>query len=162
MTRFASALLAAVLVATLSLGPGASNRVLLDPASAAPAEHAASNTLLLARVAPPAGGALAALSQPPARAPIASERIYFVMTDRYANGDTANDRGGQTGARSNTGYDPTDPGWFHGGDFKGLTGNCTSTTSGLARIKDLGFNSIWVGFADVPIQRGKCRRRRRR
>jgi glycosidase len=95
-------------------------------------------------VAPPAGAALAALAAPPARAPIASQRIYFVMTDRYANGDTSNDRGGLTGSRSATGYDPADVGWFHGGDFKGLTGNCTSTTTGLARLKDLGFNTVWV------------------
>jgi alpha-amylase len=141
---FASALLAAVVVAVLSLGPGASNRLLLAPASAAPAEHAGSNTLLLARVAPPGGAALDALSQPPAHAPIASERIYFVMTDRYANGDTSNDLGGQTGARPSTGYDPADPGGFHGGDFEGLTGNCTSPTTGLARIEELGFNAVWV------------------
>ena len=42
---------------------------------------------------------LAALSQPPSYAPIASQRIYFVMTDRYANGDPSNDRGGLSGGR---------------------------------------------------------------
>ncbi|MEX2646482.1 MAG: alpha-amylase family glycosyl hydrolase [Gaiellaceae bacterium] len=93
---------------------------------------------------PPAGEALAALAQPPARTALASQRIYFVMTDRYRNGDPANDRGGLTGGRGVTGYDPADIGWFHGGDFKGLTGDCTSTTAGLARIKDLGFSAIWV------------------
>ena len=61
-----------------------------------------------------------------ARSSIASQRIYFVMTDRYANGDPANDRGGRTGTRSVTGYDPADTGWFHGGDFRGLTGGCTT------------------------------------
>ena len=44
------------------------------------------------------------------------------MTDRYRNGDPANDRGGATGAARATGYDPADIGWFHGGDLKGLTG----------------------------------------
>ena len=29
--------------------------------------------------------------------PLASQRIYFVMTDRYANGDPSNDRGGSDG-----------------------------------------------------------------
>jgi glycosidase len=92
----------------------------------------------------PAGATLQQLSQPPARVALAGERIYFVMTDRYANGTTANDNGGVTGGPSVTGYDPANVGYFHGGDFKGLTGSCTSTTNGLARIKDLGFNAIWV------------------
>ena len=47
------------------------------------------------------------------------------MPDRYANGDAANDRGGLSGARGVTGYDPADIGWFHGGDYRGLTGDCT-------------------------------------
>ena len=93
---------------------------------------------------PPAGAELAALAQPPVRSSIASQRIYFVMTDRYANGDPANDRGGRSGARGVTGYDPADTGWFHGGDLKGLTGDCTGTRTGLARVKELGFTAIWV------------------
>ncbi len=84
------------------------------------------------------------LAQPPVRTSIASQRIYFVMTDRYANGDTSNDRGGVSGPRGVTGYDPTDEGWFHGGDLKGLTGDCTDARHGLARIKNLGFTSIWI------------------
>ena len=43
-----------------------------------------------------------------------------------------------------TGYDPTSTGWFHGGDFKGLTGVCNDTKTGLARLKSLGFNAVWV------------------
>ena len=66
------------------------------------------------------------------------------MTDRYANGDPANDRGGRTGAREVTGYDAADPGWFHGGDFAGLTGDCTDVRRGLARLRSLGFTAIWV------------------
>jgi glycosidase len=71
------------------------------------------------------------------------------MPDRYANGDTSNDTGGVSGNRSVTGYDPTSNAWFHGGDLKGLTGTCTDTTHGLARIKELGFNAIWVTPAVV-------------
>jgi glycosidase len=93
---------------------------------------------------PPRGAELAALAQPPVRTSIASQRIYFVMTDRYANGDPSNDRGGRTGQRTVTGFDPTDPGWFHGGDLEGLTGDCTGTTTGLARLKGLGFTAVWV------------------
>jgi len=104
---------------------------------------------------PPAGAELVALARAPVRTPIASERIYFVMTDRYANGDPSNDR--------LEGFDPADSGHFHGGDFKGLTGDCTgrkqvaapakparpltgiaSDAGGLARLKDLGFTAIWV------------------
>ena len=94
--------------------------------------------------APPSGSALETLSQPPARTTIASQRLYFVMPDRYANGDPTNDRGGLTGSRETTGYDPVDGGWFHGGDYVGLTGNCTDTSHGLARLKALGFTAIWV------------------
>jgi glycosidase len=68
---------------------------------------------------------------------LATQRIYFVMTDRYANGDPADDRGGKVGGPEITGYDPTSTAYFHGGDFKGLTAN-------LDRIKQLGFTSIWI------------------
>lgn len=98
----------------------------------------------LATPAPPSGAALEALSQPPARAAIASQRIYFVMTDRYRNGDPSNDSGGLSGGPGITGFDPSDIGYFHGGDFKGLTGDCTDTRHGLARLKELGFTGIWV------------------
>lgn len=93
---------------------------------------------------PPSGAALEALAKAPTYSAFASQRIYFVMPDRYANGDESNDRGGLTGLRSVTGYDPVDPGWYHGGDLKGLTGTCADTRTGLARVKDLGFTAIWV------------------
>src|ERR1700758_3843986 len=64
---------------------------------------------------PPTGAILAALSQPPAQSSLASQRIYFVMPDRYANGDTSNDTGGLTGSSGVTGYDPADSGYYHGG-----------------------------------------------
>ncbi|HEX3002886.1 MAG TPA: hypothetical protein VHO27_01635, partial [Angustibacter sp.] len=53
------------------------------------------------------------------RAPLTRERFYFVMADRFANGDKANDTGGLTGGRMETGFDPTDKGFYHGGDLKG-------------------------------------------
>ena len=73
-----------------------------------------------------------------------SRVIYFVMTDRYANGDAANDSGFLTGPRSVTGFDPTDIGFFHGGDLQGLTGGCTDSERGLQRLADLGFSGIWI------------------
>lgn len=97
-----------------------------------------------ADAAPPSGAELAALTQPPTFSSLASQRIYFGMPDRYANGDPGNDRGGLTGSSRVTGFEPADPAYFHGGDLKGLTGSCTDTHAGLARIKGLGFTAIWI------------------
>ena len=62
--------------------------------------------------------------------------IYFVMTDRYKDGDTSNDK--------LAGFDPTNTAFFHGGDLKGLIGNCSPGDDGLARIKSLGFTAVWL------------------
>jgi len=128
-------------VSTVALG------IVVAAVVAAPLASATSDLVFqkhkVSAPAPPAGAALTALAQPPSRRSLASQRIYFVVTDRYANGDPANDRGGRTGTRGVTGYDPADTGWFHGGDFRGLTGGCTTGT-GLARIKALGFTAVWV------------------
>ncbi len=87
--------------------------------------------------APPVGAALTALSQAPTQSSLASQRIYFVLPDRYANGDPANDTGGLSGPTGVTGFDPSSTGYYHGGDLKGLTAH-------LQRIKDLGFTALWV------------------
>jgi glycosidase len=87
--------------------------------------------------APPSPSEQAALAKPGAISSLASQRIYFVMPDRYSNGDPNNDRGGLTGSASATGYDPTDTGYFHGGDLKGLADR-------LQRIRDLGFTALWI------------------
>ena len=80
---------------------------------------------------------LTSLARPTVRGGAANSQIYFVMTDRFDNGDASNDEAGLTGFSAVTGYDPTDIGYFHGGDFKGLT-------SKLDYLKGLGFNSIWI------------------
>src|SRR3569623_133412 len=41
------------------------------------------------------------------------EVIYFLLPDRFDNGDPSNDRGGLTGDRLHTGYDPTAKGFYH-------------------------------------------------
>jgi pullulanase-type alpha-1,6-glucosidase len=81
------------------------------------------------------------------RAGLTKERYYFVMTDRFANGDTANDSGGLSGGASVTGYDPTNNGYYHGGDLKGLQGK-------LDYIKGLGTTAIWLtpSFKNRPVQ----------
>lgn len=84
---------------------------------------------------------------PPPRSPIAGERFYFVMTDRYRDGDRLNNTGGKVGPISVTGYEPTSDAYFHGGDLRGLTGNCDiddPDDHGLARLARLGFTAIWI------------------
>lgn len=75
------------------------------------------------------------------------EVIYFLLPDRFENGDTKNDTGGIKGDRLKTGYDPTHKGFFHGGDLKGLI-------SRLDYIKGLGATAIWLApiFKNKPVQ----------
>ncbi len=75
------------------------------------------------------------------------ERFYFVMPDRFSNGETANDRGGLTGPREVTGFDSSRKGWYHGGDLKGMI-------SKLDYIKRLGTTAIWLtpSFKNKPVQ----------
>ena len=70
-----------------------------------------------------------------ARTGIDKEVIYFVMPDRYRNGDVSND--------DLPGFNPAHTAFFHGGDLRGLTGNCVDD-DGLARLKKLGFTAIWL------------------
>ncbi|MFI8303187.1 pullulanase-type alpha-1,6-glucosidase [Streptomyces sp. NPDC085927] len=96
---------------------------------------------------PPAPPSDATLAKAPARHDLTREQFYFVLPDRFANGDTKNDRGGLTGSRLSTGYDPTDKGFYQGGDLKGLTRK-------LDYIKGLGTTSIWMAplFKNQPVQ----------
>jgi glycosidase len=87
--------------------------------------------------APPVGAELARLAAPPAASALSSQRIYFALVDRYRNGDTANDRGGESGGFELTGHAPADSGGFHGGDLEGLTDD-------LERIRELGMTAIWI------------------
>ncbi|KUM82230.1 pullulanase-type alpha-1,6-glucosidase [Streptomyces curacoi] len=96
---------------------------------------------------PPAPPSDAKLAAEPARHDSTREQFYFVLPDRFANGDTGNDKGGLTGSRLATGYDPTDKGFYQGGDLKGLTRK-------LDYIKGLGTTSIWMApiFKNQPVQ----------
>ena len=85
--------------------------------------------------------------------PFARESIYFVVTDRFVNGDPSNDQRGQGGRDpalrsfdrplqnahgANIGY--------LGGDFKGIVDNA-------GYIRDMGFTSVWVTpIVDNPDQ----------
>lgn len=70
----------------------------------------------------------AVLAAPMPLSDLADESIYFMMTDRYADGDWTN---------NNNGFNDANPGYFHGGDLKGLLAN-------LDRIEDMGFTAIWI------------------
>ena len=97
-----------------------------------------------------------ALAQHSLRGPLTREQMYFVMADRFANGSTRNDSGGLTGDRLETGLDPTDKGFYHGGDLGGLTGK-------LDYIKGLGTTAIWLTpVVQEPAGAGHRRRRQRR
>lgn len=84
--------------------------------------------------------------------PFVSEAVYFVVTDRFVNGDTGNDhrdQGGEhpsfdialpecDGVQANIGY--------LGGDFRGLLDNADY-------IAEMGFSSVWITpIIDNPDQ----------
>ncbi|MEU0957105.1 pullulanase-type alpha-1,6-glucosidase [Streptomyces niveus] len=95
----------------------------------------------------PAPPSDARLAGEPARHDLTREQFYFVLPDRFANGDRSNDRGGLTGSRTQTGYDPADKGFYQGGDLKGITDR-------LDYIKGLGTTAIWMApiFKNKPVQ----------
>lgn len=103
---------------------------------------------LLALALCAAAGGCASIAPPAARTasdyygtlePFAREAVYFVVTDRFVNGDTANDQRDQgtfdlplapcNGVAGNIGY--------LGGDFRGLADN-------LGYIREMGFTSVWI------------------
>jgi glycosidase len=73
------------------------------------------------------------------------EIIYFLLPDRFENGDVKNDTGGIKGGRLKTGFDPLHKGFYHGGDLKGLTKR-------LDYIQSLGATAIWL----APIFKNKA------
>lgn len=73
------------------------------------------------------------------------EVVYFVLPDRFANGDPNNDRGGIKGDRLKTGFDPAAKGFYHGGDLKGLIQH-------LDYIQGLGATAVWF----APIFKNKA------
>lgn len=75
------------------------------------------------------------------------EVVYFLLPDRFENGDPSNDRGGLDGDRMVTGFDPTSPGFYHGGDLRGLTDR-------LDYLQSLGATAIWLGpiYRNKPVQ----------
>jgi alpha-amylase len=58
--------------------------------------------------------------------------VYFVLTDRFSNGDPTND-----GSYGRTKDGASEIGTWHGGDWKGLTAK-------LPYLSDLGVSAIWI------------------
>lgn len=87
---------------------------------------------LLATSAAPTPSAAVVPAPAPARTTPSS--IYFVMIDRFANGDRSTDQG----------IDPADPQAFHGGDLAGLL-------SRLDWLERLGIDTVWLS----PIFRAR-------
>ena len=79
--------------------------------------------------------------------------VYFLLTDRFRNGNTSNDHsyGRATDANGNplSGWD-TNPGTFHGGDFAGVT---KSIEEGY--FDNLGVNALWISAPYEQIH-GYC------
>lgn len=75
------------------------------------------------------------------------ELIYFLLIDRFENGNSRNDTGGLAGGRLATGFDPTSKAFYNGGDLQGLQ-------SRLDYIQALGATAIWLApiFKNKPVQ----------
>lgn len=76
---------------------------------------------------------------------IQDEVFYFVMPDRFYNGNTDNDQGSKTDIISAGGFDKADKGMYHGGDIQGLQAK-------LPYLKGMGISAIWL----TPIMRNQA------
>ncbi|MFF2049548.1 alpha-amylase family glycosyl hydrolase [Stenotrophomonas bentonitica] len=86
------------------------------------------------------------------REPFASQAVYFVVTDRFVNGDASNDHRDQGGAHPTFDIPVPCPDkvdgniGYLGGDFKGVLDNA-------AYIRNLGFGAVWITpIIDNPDQ----------
>ena len=74
------------------------------------------------------------------RQSVVGQNFYFVLPDRFANGDPSNDTAGAAPgagpARARL-SDPTDKGYYHGGDLAGLADK-------LDYLDDLGVDAMWL------------------
>lgn len=91
----------------------------------------------------PTAATLEAMRQRPPQ----DEVIYFLLPDRFANGDAANDHGGYAPDRLISGFDPSSPEFYHGGDLAGVMQK-------LDYLQGLGATAIWLApvFKNKPVQ----------
>jgi cyclomaltodextrin glucanotransferase len=99
-------------------------------------------------LAPAPDGGTPVATAPPAYVgtsePFAAHAVYFVLTDRFVNGDPSNDQREQGGSRRT--FDVATPGapkgrsdniGYLGGDFRGILDNARY-------ISDMGFGALWL------------------
>ena len=90
------------------------------------------------------------LFQPGVRSSRLGEIVYFLLPDRFNDGNPSNNRGGvESDAPEETGFNPANPDFFHGGDLQGITLK-------LDYLRDLGATSIWLSpvFRNLVVQKG--------
>lgn len=109
----------------------------------------AQQCLALAAVLLLAAARATAAAAPPAfleRLP-EQEILYFLLPDRFARSDPEPGAPLRGGDRLVTGYDPTDPRFYHGGSLRGLTAR-------LGYIQALGATALWIApvFVNQPVQ----------
>lgn len=124
--RTAVALLAAAVAVSASIHPAQAAPGTKDPGAKNPTSASALHSL---------------------RAPVTDETFYFVMADRFSNGSTANDHGGLSHDSMVSGFDPTQKGFYNGGDLAGLLDK-------IDYIQGLGTTSIWLtpSFKNKAVQ----------
>ncbi|WP_265561663.1 alpha-amylase family glycosyl hydrolase [Sphingomicrobium arenosum] len=100
--------------------------------------------IALAQAAPGYGDGADYRARPPE-----DEIVYFVLPDRFDNGDPANDRGGIEGGKFDHGFDPASRAFYNGGDLAGLTRR-------LDYLEELGITAIWFApiFKNKAVQGG--------
>ena len=98
-------------------------------------------------LAGPYSEADAGLVTAPIRQPGSDEQFYFVMTDRFKDGDPSNNSAGLGDDPQVSGFDPTKKGFYNGGDLAGLR-------SQLDYIDGLGTSALWLtpSFKNNPVQ----------
>ena len=108
------------------------SRTMIRPATRRTFAGYAAAALVLGLFAAPAAVAPAAATSPTSPGPLAEgDVIYQVLVDRFSDGDSTNNDLGDGE------YDPSDLGFYHGGDWAGLTDK-------LDYIADLGVTAIWI------------------
>ncbi len=68
---------------------------------------------------------------------VQDENFYFLLPDRFEDGDPTNNTGGILGDEFDHGFLPTHKNFFHGGDLVGLTNR-------LNYLEDMGVTALWI------------------
>jgi len=87
--------------------------------------------------------------------PFAANAVYFVVTDRFVNGDPSNDQRGQGGSDPalRTFDRPTPGAEAHGGNIGYLGGDFRGLLDNAGYIADMGFGAVWLTpIVDNPDQ----------